>query len=257
MSPIIVIVMLALIMMMTYRNMKMMARYRHNKGYIACYQEMLENNPDAYRHLIEYMENESSEEYKNKARVFKIYYELDDDTYQNELSILNFHDWYYKDGKIDKERISYNSDSIIWLLLLMAKANQTNHKDVIEAIYEKMLNEKEAYENTIEYKLIENTHKLFMEGKDTEIPFLNELVIGEYEGLQYDKQLIGMYKRIAEALLAYKGEELDEFYQEDLTNFSMNTIGSTFLKHLEIFDRFNKPTEETLDNDVEEENIEE
>ena len=188
MNPIIIIVMLVLVMLMTYRNMKVMSRYRHNKDYITCYQEMLENNPDAYEHLLNYMNNESSEEYKNKARVFKIYYELDDDSYQNELSNLSFHDWYYTNEKMDKDKTSFNSDSIIWLILLMAKANQTNHLDVIQAINEKMNNEKDAIGNYVEYKLIENASKLFVEGKEADVKFLNDLV--SFQDVSIDSNIV-------------------------------------------------------------------
>ena len=70
------------------------------------------------------------------------------------------------------------------------------------------------------------------------IKFLKTLLSGEYQEYKYDKNLIGIYKKIAASLLAYMAEPLDEGDDDLIKEFTETLIGSRFTKDLEIYDRF-------------------
>ena len=69
-----------------------------------------------------------------------------------------------------------------------------------------------------------------------ESKFLNELVNGEYSGLEYDKQLIAVTKRIALAYIASLNKEKNIEYADELKILSESMLGRNLLTDLDIYE---------------------
>ncbi len=252
------IFMLILIGFMMFRNIKLMSRYNHNKDYMACYQGMLHEKEGTLDLINNFIANDSSDEFKNKGRILKLFYDIDYGTVENTMKDLDLTDLYYTKGRVDSQKIMLNSESVLWILIVMAKAAKNGQFDVCDALMDKVNQHKALLENYLEYHLIENTYELLKGNEEKPLKFFSDLLAGEYE-YAYDKQLIGVYKRFAEAFLAYKGKELGEYETEDLPHFARTGVGSCLMKELGIWDEWKnigveeEESEETAE--VPEENV--
>lgn len=244
----VLIAMFALVIMITFNNFKLMKRAGQNKDYINCYKAMMNKDEDAYEKICNYIENATSEEYKNKARVFKLFYDLEKGTYEEELEKLDVHDFYYTNGKLDRKKIELNSESTIWLITLMAKANKLGLKDAVNSIYKKMESEENILGNYVEYNVLQSAKQIFngeKEGND----FLRNLLNGDYAGYKYDKSLIGFTKKVAGCLLDYNHAPYADF-DTDLKDFAGTKFGAMFMECLGIENKYKQEIKEVENQEV-------
>ncbi len=243
MNRAIYVLLLAFVLYMTFRNIRLFKRYQHNKDYIVCYQGMMKEEAGNYDHILDFIANEKDEEYKNKGRILKLYYELQNESWRETLNELDLGTLYTSKGKIDYEKINLNSDSTLWMIILLARGAKFGNAEFVEQFYGKITENEEILNNRLEYQLIRSTHDIVTnkEGRDTS--FLTNLLKGEYEYV-YDKQLIGMYKRFATCLVFKEGLELGEYERADLPKFAKTAIGSCLLKNLGIHEEALKLEEE-------------
>lgn len=236
-----------------YRNVVLIGRYRHNKEYIECYKDMLSNVPEAYDRTCRYIENEKSAEYQNKGLVLKLYQQLDrpEDPMET-LNKLDLKEIFYKNGKFSKQQLLMNNDVFIWLYLNMAKARKLSKFDVLNGLYDKIM-ELSLLENRVEFQLAKAIYNALCEKEDAGVEFLSSLLDGGYAGYEYDKNLIGLFKRFAAATLAYSGEPMEDYYKEDLHSFAASQIGKNYLNDLEIYEKY-LPKQVEEPTEVEEEN---
>ncbi|MBQ1477613.1 MAG: hypothetical protein IIZ33_05665 [Erysipelotrichaceae bacterium] len=255
MNAFIYIILFAMVIMMSLKNFKMMGRYKHNKDYIAAYQGLLKGEDGNYQAICDYIGKEEAAEFQNKGRILKLFYDLDYGTAEETLEKLDLHDFYFKKDRFDPENANMNADSALWMMLDMAKAARLGNfafNDRLMEIYDR---NKDVLENYLEYHLLHSCHDIVnkKEGRDTK--FLTDLLKGEYE-YRYDKQMIGLYKRFAEALLAYEDDGLlGEYEVEDLPRFAGSLIGAGFMKELGIYDTWapkEDREEETAEDTAEE-----
>ena len=251
MNKIFYILMFAMLLYMSLRNFKLASRYKHNKDYIKTYESLLKNEEGAYDAILEFMGKEESPEYLNKARVLQLYYDIDNGKAFDTLDKLDLNDLYYTRGKIDNEKMNLNSDTTLWLMMVLAKAGVKGEKEISDTLIEVYDRNKDILENRLEYHLVHEVDAIVNKHEDRDTKFLTDLLQGEYE-YKYDKQLIGLYKRFAEALLAYEDEDaLGEYEKEDLPRFAKTLIGNCLMKNLGILDKYFVKEEEEKEEETE------
>ena len=246
--------MMALLAYVLYRNIVLVTRYRHNKEYIECYKLMLDNDDTALSRIDKYIEAETSEEFKNKGRVLKIYQQLNvGEDAVPAMNELNLKEIFMKNGNITKNQLSLNIDIFVWLYLDLAKARRLSKFDVLNGLHDK-INELEL-DNRIEFQLANSIYNALCEKEDAGVEFFTSMLEGTYKQYDYEKNLIGLYKRFSSSTLAYSGEPMDDFYKEDLHAFAKTAIGKVYMTDLEIYDKY--PPIEDKTEEVTEENKEE
>lgn len=217
-----------------YKNMDVFKRSKHNKEYIELYKEAIGDPENAADKIQDYLNREDSVEFINKAKILQLYVNLHNGTaYEDILSSLDLKTLFFTKNKFDAQLTSYNSDSFIWIILLMAKAHASGKNEVIEEIYHKI--SIEEINNYLEYQEVKATYDLFMNNANN---FFNDLIEGNYRQYQYDKNLIGLFKRLAAASLAYQDKLNDDYYEEDLKHFVTTLVGKSYTKDLGIYDKY-------------------
>lgn len=249
--------MFCLLAYVMYRNVTLISRYRHNKEYIECYQDMLAENENAYDRISRYIENEKSEEFKNKGRILKLFEQMKrNEDCQETLAQLDLKEIFYRKGKYSRAQVMMNTDVFVWLYLDMAKARKLSKFDVLDALHEKFEAMPEM-EMRVEYQLIKAIYNALCEKEDAGVEMLSSLLDGSFVKYEYEKNLIGLFKRFASSTLAYSGEPMEDYYKEDLHSFAGTAIGKTYMKDLEIYDKYPpKKTEEETENKEAEESSE-
>jgi len=230
--------MFVLLSYVTYRNFILIGRYRHNKEYIECYGDMLADTEGAYDRVCRYIDKEKSEECKSKGRVLKLYQQLDrpEDPMET-LQGIDLKEVFYNKGKFSRQKMMMNSDVFVWLYMNMAKARKLSKFDVLNGLYEKIV-ELDQLENRVEFQLAKAIYNALCEKEDAGVGFLSGLLEGNYAGYGYEKNLIGLYKRFASSTLAYSGEPMEEYFKEDLHSFAATKIGKNYMNDLEIYEKY-------------------
>lgn len=235
------VLMFAMIVFICVKNFSLLKRYKFNKKYIECYREVLKDDENAYEHVSEYIASQKKEEYINKARVLQLYVELKNDLdYTKTLDSLDIRKIYYNDkNQLDKNLVVYNSDTFVFIVMVMSKAYAKLKPNVVTSLYEKIAPLTEMNEQ-IEYQEVIAVYNALLSKDDNGVAILNCLLNGEYTKYKYDKNMIGIYKRIAAATLSYLDQPISDYDQEDLGTFSKSLIGKQILTDLKIYDRFAK-----------------
>ncbi len=232
----------------------MYKRIKLNKNYVNTFNAIFkEDNENPYQDIARYVDEVDNIEFKNKGRIFKLFFELKEGyNYENTLSELDFKELFYEKEKVDNQKIGYNSDTFVWLVVLLAKAYKCEKMDVIDALMEKMQAHEEILKNRVEYQLCLSAAKSLKKEDDLGMEFLKKLIEGEYADYQYDTRLIGLYKKIATALLAFDSQELDDYEKNDVKLLCNSLVGTFILQDLGLFDEYST-MELNLDENADEE----
>lgn len=229
-------IMIGMLIFISYKNITLIKRYKHNKEYIESYRSVLEDTETAHNIISNYIETEKSLEYKNRAKIIKLYCELNKDLqYTETLNDIDLKPIYFNKGKYDNKLVNLNSDSFVFMILSIAKAFECGKNDVLDTLLEK-LKEVPELERRLEYQEVIAFSNCLL-NKDG-IDFMKGMIDGSYTEFVYEKRMIGLYKRIATSTLAYKDEQLDEYFTNDLHKFSATKIGESILKSLGIYDKY-------------------
>lgn len=238
------VVLLGIFIFICIKNFSLFKRYSKNKKYIDLYKKALYNEENSHDLVLNYLENEKSEEFKNKVRIIQIYNELENGMdVANTLNDINLKPIFYKNNKYDNELVKLNSDAFVFMILDIAKAYELNKLDVADTIINK-LNEYKELEQRVEYLTLFSVYKAVKKEDDCGNGFMKSLHDGTYTDYIYDKSMIGLYKRSASTILAFNNEEFDEFFKNDLYAFAKTFIGERLLKSLGLYETY-KPVEET------------
>ena len=241
MDLIFLVILIALTISMFSKNFKKAGQYRKDKTYIDIYTKILKEEEGAYDELVSYLGSETDACLKAKSTLIKIYVDLDKapELVEADVDGIDFmHDIFFEGENFLKERIISNSEVFIWLILILSKARANTMIDAMNHINDKVSVYDEEMKDYVEYQVYKSAYSSLLE-KDVEgINFLKVLLCGEYHEYKYDKNLIGIYKKIAASLLAYMAEPLDDGDDELIKEFTQTLIGSRFTKDLEIYDRF-------------------
>jgi hypothetical protein len=91
------LIMMALLVYMVFANIKLFKRYKQNKKYIKCYQDMLNQPKEAVSKIEEYIDSEQSRELINKANILLLYAKrINDIDYQDILETLDLKEVFFK-----------------------------------------------------------------------------------------------------------------------------------------------------------------
>lgn len=237
MDKLLFIIMTIMLCYIVYKNITIIARYKHNKGYVKLYQEALKNDENAISHINEYIDNEKSQEYKNKARIIRLICLISNNApeYENAIKELDLHYIFYKNNKVNDNLIKLNSDSFIFIILALAKAYENYRLNIIDDIKSKIM-ELDGLKNRLEYNEILAFIDAISFRNDKGNKFMHSLLDGSYSEYTYDKNLIGLYKRIASSTLTFSNEDIDEYFKNDLYSFAKTLIGESLLKSLRLYE---------------------
>ena len=246
MDLIFLVILIALTISMFSKNFKKAGQYRKDKTYIDIYTKILKNEEGAYDGLVSYLGNETDTCLKAKSNLIKTYVDLDKhpENVDSDIDEIDFmHDIFFDGENFSKEKIILNSEVFIWLILILSKARANTMIDVMNHINDKVSAYDEEMKDYVEYQVYKSAYLSLLEKNFDGIKFLKTLLSGEYQEYKYDKNLIGIYKKIAASLLAYMAEPLDDGDDELIKEFTQTLIGSRFTKDLEIYERFEPKTE--------------
>ena len=135
-----------------------------------------------------------------------------------------------------------SSDIFVWIYLVLARARKLSKFDVLNGVYDKFI-ELDQMNNRVEYQLTKAIYNALCEKEAAGVEFLSSLLDGGFASYEYEKSLIGLFKRFAAATLAYSGEPMEDYYKEDLHGFAATQIGKAYMNDLEIFEKYLPKTE--------------
>lgn len=241
MDLIFLVILIVLTISMFSKNFKKAGQYRKDKTYIDIYTKILKNEEGAYDELVSYLGTETDACLKAKSNLIKTYVDLDKhpENVDNDIDEIDFmHDIFFDGENFVKEKIILNSEVFIWLILILSKARANTMIGAMNHINDKVSAYDEEMKDYVEYQVYKSAYLSLLEKDLDGIKFLKALLSGEYHEYKYDKNLIGIYKKIAASLLAYMAEPLDDGDDDLIKEFTETLIGSRFTKDLEIYDRF-------------------
>lgn len=251
MQFIIYLLMTGMIAYMMYRNVKLLKRAKHNQRYVAAYDAILKENPDAYQIVSDFLTVEDHDEYINKGLLLKLLLEEDveGNAYKDTLAKIDMKSLFFTNGHADKEKLQLNSDAFMWMILALCKAVEFDLNDISDGLMEKLASLESELGNQLEYHLVKGIYELLNDKGDGK--FLSDLLAGDYPSFIYDKRMIGLYKRLAATVLAYRNRLEDEYFQNDLYEFAKTTMGRLVMKALDLFDTYITNAEIVDDNNNE------
>lgn len=241
MDLIFLVILIVLTISMFSKNFKKAGQYRKDKTYIDIYTKILKNEEGAYDELVSYLGSETDSCLKAKSNLIKTYVDLDKhpENVDSDIDEIDFmHDIFFDGENFVKEKIILNSEVFIWLILILSKARANTMIGAMNHINDKVSAYDEEMKDYVEYQVYKSAYLSLLEKNLDGIKFLKNLLSGEYQEYKYDKNLIGIYKKIAASLLAYMAEPLDEGDDDLVKEFTETLIGSRFTKDLEIYERF-------------------
>ena len=243
------LVMMFLVMAMLFSNMRKAKAMRRDERYIATYTAVLRDEENAVSELEAYIAEETDAELLNKSLIVKIYTDiLSGKDPRETIERLDLAPVFLVKGEYMPEKVQRNSDAFVWLLLDLSKARSASMIDVMERLYEKISAYEDKLGGHVEYQVLKATYNALLEKDLDGIRFLNKLLSGEYADYTYDKSLVGVFKKVAAAILIYTGEPINEEDEVLLNSFVQTQVGNKFLTNLGIADRYitkeEKPAEE-------------
>ena len=242
-NPLLLILMVLMLVMM-FNNIRKVRNMKKDEKYILAYTGVLKKEENAVANLNKYIEEETNPELKNKGLLVKVYTDiLEGINPSATIDSISFDDIFLADGNYVPEKISKNSDAFVWLLLNLSKARSQSMIDIMDKLYEKVTAYEDRLGGHVEYQVFKAACNCLLERDVKGIEFLNKLLAGEYGDYQYDKQLIGVFKKAAAALLVYSGEPIEMEDEEILYDFALSQVGNRFLSDLELIDRYYKKEE--------------
>ncbi len=250
-------ILMGLMLVMLFNNIHKMKTIKKDEKYINAYTAVLRKDENAVQNLEQYLLEETNPEARNKGLLVKVYTDmLEEKNPSDTIDSISFDDIFLADGNYVAEKVNKNSDAFVWLLLDLSKARSLSMIDIMDKLYEKVTSYEETLGRHVEYLVFKAAYNCMLEKDVKGIEFLNKLLGGEYGDYQYDKPLIGVFKKAAAALLVYSGEPIAKEDEEILYDFALTQVGSRFLSDLELIDRYRKQEEPVIEETAEEEKTE-
>lgn len=233
-----------LTVIMTIKNFKRINEYKKDKSYIDLYTKVLRGQEEVHEELKKYIAQEKDACLNTKARIVKTYDDILLGTNPSEeFKEVDIKNIYYVDNKFSSEKAKLNSEIFVWLTLMLSKARCLSMIDLMNEIHNKVDTCKDDLKVLVEYQVFNSAYNSLLEKGTEGIVFLKQLLAGDYSEYVYDKNLIGIYKKIAACILVYMGEPIDEADEAMLPEFTGTLVGNRFTKDLEIYNKY-APIEE-------------
>ncbi len=245
MNTILLLVLIVLTILMSMNNIKRLKQYRKDKTYIDIYTKILRDTDGAYDELVNYIGSENDTCLKTKSELIKLYEDIKDDKDLSEFDEIDFVKDIFYDGEVfSKDRVTLNSEVFIWFILILSRARNLSMMDVMDNLYNKVSKYEENLNTYIEYQVFKASYNVLLEKNEDGVSFLKKLLNGEYTEYTYDKNLIGIYKKIAACLLCYAGEIVEESDEDLIKDFTTTLIGNRFTKDLGIYEKYSPMVED-------------
>lgn len=236
----------------TINNFMKVKTFKREREFVNVYSKVLNESEDAYDAVIKYVNEEKEAYLKNKARVIEVYEKLQrNEDVEELLNEIDFEPLFKEKGRFDAKHANRNGDIFVWLALVFAKANKLDKKEVISKLSEKLTPYDELLSNSLEYRLCKAYTAALLNKEGEDYDFLKKLLDGDYAGMVYEQRLIGLYKRIASSYLVFKGEKIDEYFDNDLRDFGTHLVGKALLTDLNLMDKYPAPVIEETSNEEE------
>lgn len=230
---IILLSLIAVTIIVCVKNVVLIRDLIISKNYKKIYTAVLSNDSEAINRIKEFLTTEKNPYLIAKANVLLMYLSLiNNEDVEEIINNINYENIFLQNGKYKKNHVNLNSDMMIWTLASMPRLKKINKLDVIK---EKMDKLEDKLSNHVEYKVFKAVYSL-LNGNEEESKFLDDLINGEYSGVEYDKQLIGVTKRISLAYIASKNKEMNFEYTDELKILAGTMIGRNLLTDLEIYE---------------------
>lgn len=232
---VIYILLLIVFIIMTVKNIMLMRRNSQAKKCNEYCQAILNDKEDAYLQAEKYIKSCKNDMFSNKVRLFLILHDINDTKIDQDLLEIDIKSLFYKNNKFNKNNYIFNSDTFIWLSLIMCKAYYHNNNKLII----KLLNLFKNYENDfIDYL----EYSVFLKGiknafVDSDSDLLMAIINNEQNGYKYNPKYLDLYMVISEIILVSTNLlERNEIINNHITSFSKTNLGKIFLRelHLEI-----------------------
>lgn len=244
------IIMIAIIAFMLVKNVKQAKTLRKDKGYVDAYMKILKSEEDASTNLKSYIETEVDEELKNRAKIVEVYSEMLSGNNPLELAEgINFKAALLDGEKVNLEKLTTNSDSFVWLDMDLALAKAKRYSKTMDVLFDSLKDYDEQLNTVVEYGIFKSIYNYLKNKDEAALEFPKKLLGGDYVGMHYDKQLIGVNKKLAAALLAYANQPLDDDCKELVKDFAHTQVGNKFLKDLGILDEYLEKKEEVKEEE--------
>lgn len=193
-----------------------------------------------FKDLEESIENEPDPLYVTKYRIIEAWaaaYYDNEEIFRDALAQVDV-PRLMTDGR--KMTIGENEDSFFYLYLAIPnRLYYTGRKDLMAELDAKLAEFSDELENKMFYVLSKEVRKYYNEEGDLGREWYEKVNEGDYEGVTYTKQLIGVYKNICSAMLAAIAKKTgdEKLYQDQvpyLEAFNATNLGSRWLNELNI-----------------------
>lgn len=244
------IILIALTILMSIQNFKRVKQYRKDKAYVDLYTKVLRGDESVHEELDKYIGSETDPCLNTKARIIKAYDQIllgiNPSEQVKDIDIKNI---FYVNDKFSIEKSKLNSEIFVWLTLMLSKARCLSMIDFMNKLYAKVQVCKDDLNVLVEYQVFNAAYNSLLEKGTDGIEFLKKLLGGDYGDYAYDKNLIGIYKKIACCLLEFTGEPLSEDDEAMLPEFTGTLVGNRFTRDLDIYDKFAPKSDDTSSNE--------
>ncbi|MBQ3418720.1 MAG: hypothetical protein IJH31_01115 [Erysipelotrichaceae bacterium] len=250
MNGTLLLVMAAIVVLMLFNNIRKIKEMRKDNRYVDAYMKVLRGEEDAKDNLNSYIEAETNETTKNRALIVKAY--VDDDP-KSVIEAVNYDLVFKPSGQYDTNHLVSISDTFIWLILALSKYK--DNREILDLVYSKVFNEE--FNKHVEYLVFKAAYEIISNKEEKDVSFLTSLLSGDYAEYKYDKQLIGIYKKMSVALLVYNGNAVDSEDEDMLKDFVLTQVGGRFLENLNLKEKYIVKEETVQENNEVEEKKEE
>ena len=199
--------------------------------------KMLEEKDAYFTRADECIATAASEEEKTKFIVLKLWGLSYHKMYSEFLGLLEQLDI---TTLVPNQNDPHNDDSFFYLVLAIPNILQANNRwDEIKALQDKILANLDLFKNRLDYQIGQYCLQYYKNEGDKGFAFFEKIMDGEYEGLRYDKQLIGLYKQTVAVMLLKQYEERDDMEHYDemkcmCENYRQTRIGEMWLNNMGI-----------------------
>lgn len=229
-----------IVIFMMIKNVQLYFKYKGNEEYVDCFNKLKVEGNEAYQDIMDYLAREKKPSSITKTLLLELFIELDKNDPKQKETIANIElsNIFCENNVFSKEKVARNADSIVWIIMCIARAKRCGHIDIANKLHDKIVVYEKDLSIFVEYQLCKAVYSATKHIEDKGIPFFNMLMNGEYGGMLYEKRFIGTYKRIAAATLFSLPSELSEYDRQDLNEFAKSYIGQEYMKDLGIYDYF-------------------
>ena len=234
--PILLLLLYIIIIVMLFKTFAM-RKQNKKMNKIVDLIKILETGDEYFAKADEYISTAASDEEKTKFQVLKLWGLSYHKKYEEFLKLLEQID---VKALVPNANDPHNDDSFFYLVLAIPNILQADDRwEEIDALQEKINANIDLFENRLDYAIGQNCIKYYKNEEDKGFVFFEKVMDGEYGGLRYDRQLIGLYKQTVAVMLLQQYEARNDMEHYDemkcmCENYRQTRIGEMWLTNMGI-----------------------